>query len=297
MTEKKNGAEKGKPKVCFVVGPIGDEDSDTRVHADWLFDLIIKPVFDSDYAEWSLLRADKINIPGQIDKQIIGHLLKDALVICDLSELNANAFYELGIRHTMRLPTVHMFLEGTRIPFDISLHRAIKFSRRHPNDLIKARAALSSVLKEATHHEYEVDNPVVQTQNDFKIREHASSDTKILLDRIAALESKYDRDRTERNRDLHLQTKSIFSSDSSRWHNIKSEWQPISLATESQYDQQRILRDVLDYLQKHKYPTQVFGFSGNELQLAVSKASTVDPFYKSFVTGLLSIPGVMTVDS
>jgi hypothetical protein len=32
-------------KICFVVGPIGDEGSAVRGHADWLLPEIIEPVF------------------------------------------------------------------------------------------------------------------------------------------------------------------------------------------------------------------------------------------------------------
>jgi len=31
-------------KTCFVVGPIGEEDSPTRTAADWLLHLVINPV-------------------------------------------------------------------------------------------------------------------------------------------------------------------------------------------------------------------------------------------------------------
>jgi hypothetical protein len=31
-------------KLCFVVGPIGDSDSDARIHADWLVGEFIEPV-------------------------------------------------------------------------------------------------------------------------------------------------------------------------------------------------------------------------------------------------------------
>jgi hypothetical protein len=33
-----------KSKLCFVIGPIGDENSDVRIHADWLLEQIVEPV-------------------------------------------------------------------------------------------------------------------------------------------------------------------------------------------------------------------------------------------------------------
>jgi hypothetical protein len=45
-------------KLCFVVGPIGDEDTDQRVHADWLLEGIIEPVV-ADFPGFVVTRADK----------------------------------------------------------------------------------------------------------------------------------------------------------------------------------------------------------------------------------------------
>lgn len=63
-----------------------------------------------------------------IDTQMINHLLDADLVIVDMSLLNANAFYEMGIRHMARKPVIHMFVAGTSIPFDVKSYRAIEFS-------------------------------------------------------------------------------------------------------------------------------------------------------------------------
>jgi hypothetical protein len=30
-----------KKKLCFVVGPIGSEDSEIRIHADWLLEFLV----------------------------------------------------------------------------------------------------------------------------------------------------------------------------------------------------------------------------------------------------------------
>jgi hypothetical protein len=58
-----------------------------------------------------------------IDSQIITSLLDAELVIADLSFLNPNAFYEIGIRHMVQKPIIHMFIEGTDLPFDVKPFR------------------------------------------------------------------------------------------------------------------------------------------------------------------------------
>ncbi|WP_143749206.1 hypothetical protein [Mesorhizobium sp. WSM3882] len=136
-----------KPKLCFVVGPIGDEESEDRTHADWLLEEIIEPVFQETFRDFRVERADKISDPGRIDAQVITALLNAELVVADLTTLNPNALYEIGIRHTVQKPIIHMHLEGQKIPFDIASFRSIRFSRRRPRDIRDAREALKRVCR------------------------------------------------------------------------------------------------------------------------------------------------------
>jgi len=96
-------------KLCFIVGPIGPEGSEIRVHADWLLKGIIRPVM-TGYPEFQVKRADHDARPGLIDVQMINDLIDAELVIADLSLLNPNAFYEIGIRHMTGKPIIHMQL-------------------------------------------------------------------------------------------------------------------------------------------------------------------------------------------
>lgn len=83
---------------------------------------------------------------------LLNDLLTADLVIADLSGLNPNAFYEIGIRHMAQKPIIHMQLADEKIPFDVSVYRAIKFSRTRPRDIRAARLALKQQV-EATHAE------------------------------------------------------------------------------------------------------------------------------------------------
>ena len=77
---------------------------------------------------FEVIRSDKIAQPGMINSQMINHLLDDDLVIADMSRLNANAFYEMGLRHMAEKPIIHMFrVPNDGIPFDVNPYRAITF--------------------------------------------------------------------------------------------------------------------------------------------------------------------------
>ncbi|MER8958831.1 hypothetical protein [Mesorhizobium sp. M0701] len=176
-----------KPKLCFVVGPIGDDESDDRTHADWLLEDIIQPVFEEHFAEFVVKRADTISEPGQINTQIIDALLNADLVVADLSTLNPNAFYEIGIRHTIQKPIIHMHLEGQRLPFDVANFRSIKFSRKRPRDIRAARTALKAAITAIQAEEYEVDNPVTFSRGKVEFEKTATPGDLVVIDELEAI--------------------------------------------------------------------------------------------------------------
>ena len=102
-------------KLCFVIGPIGDDGTETRIHADWLLEGIIEPVM-TEFPDFVVKRADHDPRPGLIDAQIINDLLSAELVIADLSFSNPNAFYEIGIRHMAQKPIIHVQLSTEKPP-------------------------------------------------------------------------------------------------------------------------------------------------------------------------------------
>src|SRR5262249_37568258 len=177
-----------QPKnLCFVVSPIGATGSPERIHADWLLKGIIEPVFGKHFPDYAVARADKINAPGMIDSQVINHLLDAALVIADMSLLNANAFYEMGIRHMKQKPIIHMYQEGGKIPFDVAPHRAIPFSYAHPDHLVAAQEALQAAIEETIKPGFQVENPVTRARGVQKLEEHATPEQQVLIETIHAM--------------------------------------------------------------------------------------------------------------
>lgn len=110
--------------TCFYVTPIGAEGSEERKHSDLFLGSIVEPALDS--LGLKVVRADAIEKPGLITKQVIEYLLKARLVVADLSFHNPNVFYELAIRHAARLPTVQVIRAQDRIPFDVNQNRTVQ---------------------------------------------------------------------------------------------------------------------------------------------------------------------------
>ena len=149
--------------MCFVVTPIGEDDSEQRRHAN----MILKNVLDPVVTELGLktMRADQIDRAGLITKQIFECLAHAKICVADLSFNNPNAFYELGIRHMCKLPTVQIIRKGDRIPFDVSQGRTIKIDMTDVYSVMEsvesAKRELRQHLKTALATDYKgEDNPV-----------------------------------------------------------------------------------------------------------------------------------------
>jgi hypothetical protein len=86
---------------------------------------LLKPVLEPRY---EIIRADQIGEPGLINDQILEHLQTDELAIADLTDHNANVFYELAVRHLLDKPCVHLIERSEKLPFDVSGFRAIRYA-------------------------------------------------------------------------------------------------------------------------------------------------------------------------
>ncbi len=170
---------KSAPQTCFVIGPIGQTGSETRKHADMMLHAVIKHVVEDKEFNFICKRADEDARPGMINDQIIYDIVNSDVVIADLSELNPNAFYELGIRHSTLKPTIHIASQPTKLPFDNAGHSTLFVDLSDWHSIISARSKLSAALKETLKEGYKVSNPLTQAKATFAIR--SSKDPKDIM--------------------------------------------------------------------------------------------------------------------
>src|SRR5262245_28281138 len=109
-------ADPGKPNQCFVIGPIGADGSPERAKADWLLIEVIKRALEGEPFHYEVKRGDEFPDPGNITDQAITATLDADLVVADLTGHNANAFYELAIRHMAEKPVIHLAEFGVAVP-------------------------------------------------------------------------------------------------------------------------------------------------------------------------------------
>ncbi len=148
--------------VCFYITPIGDEGSEQRKHSDLFLGSIVEPALEQ--FQLKVIRADAIDKPGTITKQIIEYLLKARLVIADLSFHNPNVFYELALRHAIGLPVVQIVRASDRIPFDLQQVRTIRIDTSDIYSLVPRidtyRSEIASQVRRALEDPEAVDNPI-----------------------------------------------------------------------------------------------------------------------------------------
>ncbi|WIW50924.1 hypothetical protein LRP31_17630 [Mesorhizobium mediterraneum] len=148
--------------TCFYITPIGSPESEQRKHSDLFLGSFVEPALAS--FGMSVVRADGIDKPGVITKQIIEYIVKSRLVIVDLSYHNPNVFYELAIRHMMRLPIVQIVRKSDPIPFDINQMRTIVIDTTDIFTLIPKIASyqseISSQVRRALENADEVETPI-----------------------------------------------------------------------------------------------------------------------------------------
>lgn len=124
---------------CFVIAPIGEKGSAERKQSDVALRYIIEPALTGTY---DVKRADADSRPGEITKQMIQDINRANLIVCNLSGLNANVMYELGIAHCLGKQVIHLFDRQTSLPFDVRQSRSIVFDIDDPESHSEASREL-----------------------------------------------------------------------------------------------------------------------------------------------------------
>lgn len=109
-------------KVCFVITPIGDNNSDIRRHIDGIIEQAIEPALGEKY---KIVAAHKEYAIGSINDRVIRSVIESDLVIANLTNTNPNVMYELAIRHSFGKPVIVIAEEGTKLPFDVVVENTI----------------------------------------------------------------------------------------------------------------------------------------------------------------------------
>ena len=149
-----------KQKLSFVLMPFKDELKDVYWKA-------IKPACDS--AGFRALRVDELeDVVFNINRKIIEYIFKSDVIVADLTELNPNVFYEMGVAHAIDNKTIMIIENKEKVPFDVSTYSCILYDKTE-SGLNKLTKRISATLEKVEEWRKHPTNPV----QDYKPKDAA----------------------------------------------------------------------------------------------------------------------------
>jgi tetratricopeptide (TPR) repeat protein len=152
-------------KICFVIMPFSKKEVNGKeIDFDQIYDNVFEPAIAAvDLPEGGKLiakRTDKDYTTGNIDVEMFQYLEYSRFALVDITGLNANVFYELGVRHHANESGTAIFRqEKVNIPFDISHIKAFPYGYEPVEQATASRELITKVLTESLLYN-RVDSPV-----------------------------------------------------------------------------------------------------------------------------------------
>jgi hypothetical protein len=176
---------------CFVIMPFSSSDGYDVGHFDRVYNHIIKPA--CKLAGVVPERTDDGLESGYILAKMLKMLTEYELAICDMSAVNANVFYELGVRQAFGKPVTLIKDEKSRRIFDVQGFSSIEYDSTLRIDKVQSAVNnISQALKETLYKKDEIVNSIQPflEMNVAKKPEQVevSLETAIILDKIAQME-------------------------------------------------------------------------------------------------------------
>ena len=147
---------------AFVIRPFGTKRDSSgkeldfeRVHRD-----LIEPALEATSLSGNT--TGEIIDSGNIREDMFALILEADVVVCDITIHNANVFYELGIRHSLRKKRTILIkgeptADGT--PFDILTDRYLAYDVEHP---AATRDSLVKMIEASLSSDRATDSPIFQ---------------------------------------------------------------------------------------------------------------------------------------
>jgi tetratricopeptide (TPR) repeat protein len=142
-------------KTCFIVMPFGKKSVD-GLEID--FDFIYQSVFLPAISDVALPEGDKLQarrtdqdfFSGDITVEMFRYLEYSRFVLADITSLNPNVFYELGVRHRARQSGTAIFRQvEVKLPFDIAHIKAFPYEYQPEDKVLESRKLITRVLRES----------------------------------------------------------------------------------------------------------------------------------------------------
>ena len=130
--------EKGplKPKLVFMLLPF---------EHTIVFEKIIKPIFNEYGLECKT--ANDFFTTGTLMQEIADNIRSASLIIADLTDKNANVFYELGLAHAFNKNVILITQNDKYIPSDLKANKYYPYDIRSKNGIEKFEKDLINIIE------------------------------------------------------------------------------------------------------------------------------------------------------
>lgn len=126
--------------TCFVMMPFG------TWYDRYYQEVYIPAIRDAGFEP---VRADELFSSGSVVEQIWEQIEKSKVLLAELTDKNANVFYELGLAHAARKPVVFTSGKVEDVPFDLRHLRVIVYDVREPQWAEKLQRLITDYLRNA----------------------------------------------------------------------------------------------------------------------------------------------------
>jgi len=130
--------------LCFILMPFTDEA------IKGVYEMIIKPTVVKNGL--TPKRADSFKESKPIMPDVWKGIITAKIIIADLTNFNANVYYELGLCHALNKHPILMIQKEQKLPFDLSPFRSIFYSKEI-YDYTQAKKELDEYIKTALNRE------------------------------------------------------------------------------------------------------------------------------------------------
>ena len=156
---------------CFVIMPFGDKPDPGQdgkvIHFDEIYHMFIKSAVEE--LGIKCVRCDEIGESGWIHSKMFTHIYDAEVAVVDITALNPNVFYELGVRHVLKKNvTILIRQAGTRAPFNIQGFNIIEYKADDPVNMKEAAGKIQELIKNGMAS-VGVDSPVYEVLDNLKV--------------------------------------------------------------------------------------------------------------------------------
>lgn len=148
--------------------PFSPTKSCTEEEWTRIFEAIFKPAIEGAGLGYECRRSNATR--GNIVAGIVRDLNDAYVVLADLTDRNANVFYELGVRHALTNRTIIIAQDRRDIPFDLGNYASHVYDWRSEKGNEELTRTLRELLHEIDTNPERPDNPVSDFLEDLPVR-------------------------------------------------------------------------------------------------------------------------------